>query len=236
MVPSNGTLTNMLRKLTVTILILWLWYSRPLDENTLIGRFPYCSRNSILGHLKLNTKYQISIKHKIKTSRINVLRNLLFNQRRHIVSESHYLGKRESLKGSKTSAREHPSISGGPHRVLEAPHKYNQCVERRVFEIRPMRSRARKVPTYLVLLPRYHKTRFITNSCRDFWALLCSLLILVYSYLILSPYYTHMLPYVWITPVYVYCKLYLYDCAVSQGRRNDFGIGWLIDFQYPLSY
>ena len=50
---------------------------------------------------------------------------LLFNQRRHTVSESHYLGKKESLEGSKTTAREHPSVNGGLCGVLEAPHKYS---------------------------------------------------------------------------------------------------------------
>ena len=53
---------------------------------------------------------------------------LLFNQRRHIVFESHYLGKKESLEGSKTSAPEYPSLSRGLHSVLEAPHKYDPHV------------------------------------------------------------------------------------------------------------
>ena len=50
---------------------------------------------------------------------------LLFNQRRHNVSWSHYLGIKESLEGSKTSARKHPIISGGLRGIMEAPHKYN---------------------------------------------------------------------------------------------------------------
>ena len=50
---------------------------------------------------------------------------MLFNQRRRIVCESHYFGKKTSLEGSKTSALEHPSISGGIRGVLEAPHKYS---------------------------------------------------------------------------------------------------------------
>ena len=54
---------------------------------------------------------------------------MLFNQRRHIVFESHYLGKKVEFGGlQKFSARERPSISGGLHGVLEAPHKYSHCV------------------------------------------------------------------------------------------------------------
>ena len=61
------------------------------------------------------------MKHKIETSRMNCA-ILLFIRRRDVVSESHYLG---NLEGSKTSAREHPRISGGLRGVLDAPHKYS---------------------------------------------------------------------------------------------------------------
>ena len=65
---------------------------------------------------------------------------LLFNQRRHSVSELHYLGKNEGLEGSKTSAREHPSISGGRRGDLEAPHKYSLVVTNCWYESLIVRS------------------------------------------------------------------------------------------------